>query len=132
MTTAAQAARHYLSRGRGEGRLYKRVRLLLRYTACSGLINQQYSHIAAFALAAALGAEIVLPPAVCRDSFAHYFRCVSVSGCVCVVGAWGGWGAWGPKMPPAVCSMQASAYSCRTRTHAALDSDVLWPLGFRV
>ena len=100
MTTAAQAARHYLSRGRGEGRLYKRVRLLLRYTACSGLINQQYSHIAAFALAAALGAEIVLPPAVCRDSFAHYFRCVSVSGCVCVCVWWalgGGGGRGGQR-----------------------------------
>ena len=39
----------------------------------AGLINQQYSHIAAFALAAVLGAEIVLPPAAKRDSFAHYF-----------------------------------------------------------
>ena len=47
----------------------------MRYTACGGLINQQYSHIAAFALAEALHAEIVLPPAVMRDSFAHYFRC---------------------------------------------------------
>ena len=50
------------------------MRVLLRYTACTGLINQHYSHVAAFALAATLGAEIVLPPAVCRDSFAHYFR----------------------------------------------------------
>ena len=40
---------------------------------CAGLINQQYSHIAAFALGAVLGAEIVLPPAAKRDSFAHYF-----------------------------------------------------------
>ena len=40
---------------------------------CAGLINQQYSHIAAFTLAAVLGAEIVLPPAAKRDSFAHYF-----------------------------------------------------------
>jgi hypothetical protein len=45
----------------------------MRYTACTGLINQHYSHIAAFALATVLGAELVLPPAVCRDSFAHYF-----------------------------------------------------------
>lgn len=45
----------------------------MRYTACTGLINQHYSHIAAFSLAAALGAELILPPAVCRDSFAHYF-----------------------------------------------------------
>ena len=55
---------------RGPGR----PRLLLRYTACMGLINQQYSHIAAFSLAAALGAELVLPPAICRDSFEHYFH----------------------------------------------------------
>lgn len=71
--TADAAKQHYLQQGRAEGRLFKRVRVLLRYTACTGLINQQYSHIAAFTLAAALGAELVLPPAVCRDSFAHYF-----------------------------------------------------------
>lgn len=50
-------------------RRFAKTRLLLR----AGLINQQYSHIAAFALAAVLGAEIVLPPAAKRDSFAHYF-----------------------------------------------------------
>jgi hypothetical protein len=68
------AKAHYIATGRREGRLYRRVRVLLRYTACTGLINQHYSHIAAFSLAAVLGAELVLPPAVCRDSFAHYFR----------------------------------------------------------
>lgn len=73
VTTEDAAKQHYLDKGRSEGRLYKRVRVLLRYTACTGLINQHYSHVAAFALAATLGAEIVLPPAVCRDSFAHYF-----------------------------------------------------------
>lgn len=51
-----------------------KLRVILRYTACSGLINQQYSHIAAFALAAALGSELVLPPAVQRDSFANYYH----------------------------------------------------------
>jgi hypothetical protein len=40
----------------------------------AGLINQHYSHIAAFSLAAVLGADVVLPPAVCRDSFGHYFH----------------------------------------------------------
>ncbi|KAK9785429.1 hypothetical protein WJX73_009533 [Symbiochloris irregularis] len=73
VNTEKQAKHHYLSVGRTEGRVYKRLRVLLRYTASTGLINQQYSHIAAFALATALGAEIVLPPAVKRDSFAHYF-----------------------------------------------------------
>lgn len=71
--TEEQAKQHYLTKGRAEGRIYKRLRVLLRYTACTGLINQQYSHIAAFALGAVLGAELVLPPAVKRDSFAHYF-----------------------------------------------------------
>eukprot|EP00887_Chlorella_sp_A99_P002549 scaffold6.g2549.t1 len=73
VTTEDAAKQHYLDKGRAEGRLYRRVRVMLRYTACTGLINQHYSHIAAFSLAAVLGAEIVLPPAVCRDSFAHYF-----------------------------------------------------------
>lgn len=58
--------------------MYKRLKVLLRYTACTGLINQQYSHIAAFSLAAVLGAEIVLPPAAKRDSFAHYFSVFKV------------------------------------------------------
>jgi len=47
-----------------QGRLYKRVRVLLRYTAGTGLINQHYSHISAIMLAATLGAELVLPPGV--------------------------------------------------------------------
>jgi len=47
-----------------QGRLYKPVRVLLRYTAGTGLINQHYSHISAIALAATLGAELVLAPGV--------------------------------------------------------------------
>lgn len=73
VTTEEAAKKHYVEHGVREGRVYKRIRVLLRYTACTGLINQHYSHIAAFSLAAMLGAELVLPPAVCRDSFAHYF-----------------------------------------------------------
>ena len=71
--TEEKARKHYKTFGRGEGRLCKRLRVLLRYTACTGLINQHYSHIAAFVLSAALQSEIVLPPAVQRDSFAKYF-----------------------------------------------------------
>ncbi len=41
--------------------------------SAAGLINQLYSHISAISLGVALGAEIVLPPAAVRDSFAHYF-----------------------------------------------------------
>ena len=73
ITTEEQAQRHYSEWGRGEHRLYHRLRVLLRYTACTGLINQHYSHIAAFTLAAAVHAELVLAPAVQRDSFGHYF-----------------------------------------------------------
>lgn len=73
ITTEAGAQQHYLEYGRAEHRVYRRLRVLLRYTACTGLMNQHYSHIAAFTLAAAVNAELVLPPAVQRDSFAHYF-----------------------------------------------------------
>ena len=52
MVTEDDAKLHYVTKGRAEGRFYKRLRVLLRYTACTGLINQQYSHIAAFALSA--------------------------------------------------------------------------------
>lgn len=71
-SSATSATR--LPGGRGlevNGKLY---RLQLRYTACTGLVNQQYSHIAAFTLAAALGvSEVHLPPAAVRDSFGHKF-----------------------------------------------------------
>ena len=73
ITSEASAQEHYLRYGRAEHRVYRRVRVLLRYTACTGLMNQHYSHIAAFTLAAVVNAELVLPPAVQRDSFAHYF-----------------------------------------------------------
>ena len=69
----AEAQRHYLAEGRAQGRVYRKLRVLLRYTAGTGLINQHYSHIAAFALAAVLGAEVVLPPAMHRSSFQHIF-----------------------------------------------------------
>ena len=83
----AEAQRHYLAEGRAQGRVYRKLRVLLRYTAGTGLINQHYSHIAAFALAAVLGAEVVLPPAMHRSSFQHIFsvrarspRCFSLYG----------------------------------------------------
>lgn len=53
--------------------VYKRVPLVLRYTACGGLFNQHYSHLAALALVLALGGDVILPAGVKRDSFAHYF-----------------------------------------------------------
>ena len=69
----SQAQQHFLEYGRQEGRIYKRLKVLMHYTACTGLINQHYSHIAAFTLASAIGAELVLPPALQRDSFGSYF-----------------------------------------------------------
>ena len=59
--------------GQQEGRMYRRFGIRLHYIACTGLINQQYSHIAAFALGSAIGADLVLPPALMRDSFGSYF-----------------------------------------------------------
>ena len=35
----------------------------------AGLVNQYYSHIAAFILAFSIAAEVVLPPALMRNSF---------------------------------------------------------------
>ena len=40
-----------------------------KHLLCAGLINQMYSHIAAIMLARAMGAELVLAPAVHRESF---------------------------------------------------------------
>ena len=71
--TAATAAGHYLAYGAKEGRLHRRIPVAVRYTACGGLANQHYSHVAALTLAVALGADVVLPDAARRDTFAHYF-----------------------------------------------------------
>lgn len=56
-----------------QGRVGRRLQVVLRYVAGTGLINQHYSHIAALSLAAVLGAEVVLPPAMHRSSFEHVF-----------------------------------------------------------
>lgn len=51
-----------------------RPRVRLRYTVCTGLINQFYGHLSAFALASALGgADLELPPALSRKSFHDIF-----------------------------------------------------------
>eukprot|EP01025_Chloroclados_australasicus_P029867 TRINITY_DN2984_c1_g1_i1.p1 TRINITY_DN2984_c1_g1~~TRINITY_DN2984_c1_g1_i1.p1 ORF type:complete len:520 (-),score=-1.73 TRINITY_DN2984_c1_g1_i1:147-1706(-) len=68
------AEKHYLQYGWIERRLYRRIKVVLRYTACAGLMNQQYSHISAIALAFAVGAEVVLPCSVKRESFEQYFH----------------------------------------------------------
>jgi len=70
----ASAVAHYASSGRAAGRAAARLDAVVRYTACTGLINQHYSHIAALALATRIGADVVLPPAAVRDSFGSYFH----------------------------------------------------------
>lgn len=44
------------------------LRVILRYTACTGLVNQLYCHISAISLARAMEVELVLPPAVKLDA----------------------------------------------------------------
>ena len=38
VSTEAQAKQHYIKQGRAEGRVYKRLRVIVRYTACTGAI----------------------------------------------------------------------------------------------
>lgn len=64
-----QALAHYKHIGRFEGRLAAPVVVRLKYIACGGLCNQLYSHIHAFIIARALGADVVVPPALRRSSF---------------------------------------------------------------
>ena len=73
ISSELNAQEHYLNHGRQEGRIHRRLKVLMHYTACTGLINQHYSHIAAFTLSSAVGAELVLPQGLQRDSFASYF-----------------------------------------------------------
>ncbi len=73
LTAQLEAARkHYMVHGHSENRVYKRIRVLLRYTACGALMNQHYAHISGLTLAAALGADVVMGPAVSRETHANY------------------------------------------------------------
>lgn len=68
-----KAKQHFIQHGKLEGRAFRDFKVRMHYTACTGLINQQYSHIAAFILSSAIGAELVLPPALMRNSFGSYY-----------------------------------------------------------
>jgi hypothetical protein len=68
------AITHYQLHGRSERRVHGRLPVTVRYTACGGLMNQQYSHLAALVVAGALGADLIAPQAMVRDSFANYFH----------------------------------------------------------
>ena len=63
---------HYVQHGHRESRLAFALRIVLRYDVQQGFSNQLYCHIPALALAATLGAEVVLAPALMRSSFAHF------------------------------------------------------------
>jgi hypothetical protein len=71
--TKDAAAWHYTQTGHKEHRSYQKVPILLRYTACQGLFNQMYAHLNALVLAEYLGADVMLPPSVYRESFSKYF-----------------------------------------------------------
>jgi hypothetical protein len=71
--TQDAAVWHYTEKGYAEHRSYERIPILLRYTACQGLFNQMYAHLNALVLADFLGADIMLPPSVYRESFSKYF-----------------------------------------------------------
>lgn len=71
--TKDAAAWHYTQKGHKEHRSYAKIPILLRYTACQGLFNQMYAHLNALVLADYLGADVMLPPSVYRESFSKYF-----------------------------------------------------------
>jgi len=60
---------HYESAGRAQGRVAARLTLRLRYTTHQGLTNQLLGHLAAFMIAQEMGAEVVMSPAVSKNSF---------------------------------------------------------------
>ncbi len=41
ISTEAQAKQHYIKQGRAEGRVYKRLRVIVRYTACTGAYTKK-------------------------------------------------------------------------------------------
>ncbi|KAF6260637.1 hypothetical protein COO60DRAFT_1269269, partial [Scenedesmus sp. NREL 46B-D3] len=71
--TKQAAAWHYTQKGHKEHRSFAKIPILLRYTACQGLFNQMYAHLNALVLADYLGADVMLPPSVYRESFSKYF-----------------------------------------------------------
>jgi len=76
LRTMAAAHEHYQLKGRLTKRQHQRVPILLQYTACQGLFNQMYAHLAAFLLAFYLEADVVLPHALHRDSFESQYSAI--------------------------------------------------------
>jgi hypothetical protein len=71
------AQQHYMQYGYLEGRIYRRLPMLVRYTSCGGILQQHYSHLAALTIASALGADAALPFALHRESHGSYNQGVS-------------------------------------------------------
>lgn len=68
--TMAAAEDHYRHKGHSMSLVYRDFDLTIRYTACGGLMNQHYCHIAAIALAHLSKANrVVWPPMLERKSF---------------------------------------------------------------
>eukprot|EP01024_Parvocaulis_polyphysoides_P030102 TRINITY_DN2734_c2_g1_i1.p1 TRINITY_DN2734_c2_g1~~TRINITY_DN2734_c2_g1_i1.p1 ORF type:complete len:550 (-),score=34.20 TRINITY_DN2734_c2_g1_i1:2-1651(-) len=63
------ALQHYNEFGQFNGYVPRKINMVLRYTACSGLVNQQYAHIASLSIALLLGAKLIMPPSLQRVTF---------------------------------------------------------------
>jgi hypothetical protein len=69
------AERHFLTVGKSQNLVYKDFDLTLRYTACGGLMNQQYCHISALAIAHLAHAKnVIWPPMQERTSFSKRYH----------------------------------------------------------
>lgn len=71
-SSRAEAEAHYVAVGARQGRLYRRLPLILHYSHAPdcgdrGLMNQQYSHLAALSLGLLLGADVCVPPGRLRS-----------------------------------------------------------------
>jgi hypothetical protein len=68
--TSKAAEQHVLVHSTGQHSEFRHVELTLRYTACGGLVNQHYCHLAALALAhLANVSHVIWPPMQERQSF---------------------------------------------------------------
>lgn len=68
--TRRVAEEHYVAEGHLKSLVYRDFELTIRYTACGGLMNQHYCHIATIALAhLAKAKKIIWPPMQERKSF---------------------------------------------------------------
>lgn len=66
------ALKHFLQYGLREGRLARRLRVVLRYNVQQGFVNQLFCHIPVISLAINLNAEVILASSLRRGSFKNY------------------------------------------------------------